>query len=346
MTTALLQTLDHPHFIPLRNRIVMSAMSRGFATDDHHATDAMRDYYARRAAAGAGLILTEGTVIHKSGDGWNNAPYIASAAHADSWRPVVAAVHDAGGAIACQLWHCGRISHADYTGDAPVSSTNQAAAGINRQNGKPYGEPRALAAEEMPQIYAHYVAAAGHAMAAGFDAIELHLGHGYLADQFLDARVNDRTDIYGGSVENRCRFALELLREILQVVEPRRVIVRISPSRFMGGIYEWPDLDAMLDYFIPALAHSGLQVLDVSCANSDYFETSGKIIRRIRASWPGLIIGGASLSVAQAEAEVADGWLDMVTWGRAFMANPDLATKIAQGTEWTPYEDAMRETLF
>jgi len=343
--SSLLKKLDSEYFIPLRNRVVMSAMSRGFATPDHHATDDMRDYYARRAQGGAGLILTEGTLIDKSGDGWNNAPYIASDAHAESWKPVVDAVHEAGGAIACQLWHCGRISHSDYTGDAPVSSTNQAAAGTNRQNGKPYGEPRALEASEMPTVYGYYVDAAKRSIDAGFDAIELHIGHGYLADQFLDARVNDRTDEYGGSVENRCRFALELVAEVLKNVPANRVLARISPSRFMGGIYEWPDIDEMLDYFIPQLWKLGLRTIDVSCANSDYFETSGKIIRKIRPNWPGIIMGGASLTQEQAEAELDGGFLDLVTWGRLFMANPNLVQKVEKGEPWTPYEDAMREIL-
>jgi len=343
--TSLFDPLDRTDFIPLRNRTVMSAMSRSFATDDRFVTPAMRDYYARRAEAGAGLILTEGTLIDKSGDGWRNAPYIASDAHAESWRPVLDAVHAAGGAIACQLWHMGRISHADFTGDAPVSSTSRAAEGMNRQNGKPYGEPRALKVEEFPGVYRLFSAAAERAIKVGFDAVELHFGHGYLIDQFFDARVDDRTDDYGGSVANRCRFGLELLAEVLKVVPAERVIIRISPSRFMGGIYDWPDLDEMIAYLIPALRDLGLVAIDVSCANSDYFQTAGRVVRMIRPLWDGILIGGASLSAEQAEAELAAGLLDMVTWGRAFIANPDLPAKIKAGQPWTPFEDAMRETL-
>jgi len=345
MVTGLLEPLSRPDFIALRNRTVMSAMSRGFATPDHLVTDAMRDYYAARAAGGAGLILTEGTIIHPSGDGWNNAPHIANTAQADSWRKAIDAVHADGGKIACQLWHCGRISHSDYTGDAPVSSTSVAAGGINRQNGKPYGDPRPLDIAEMPTVYGYYVDAATRALDAGFDAIELHIGHGYLADQFLDARVNDRTDAYGGSVENRCRFALELVAAVLKVVPADRLIARISPSRFMGSVYEWPDLDEMLAYFIPALEKLGLRALDISCANSNYYDTAGPIVRKVRPMWKGVLMGGASLTAEQAEAEIAGGYLDCVTWGRAFIANPDLVAKIADGTPWVPFEDAMRDTL-
>ncbi len=344
--TTLLDPLNHSGFIALRNRTVMSAMSRGFAGEGHHATAAMRDYYKRRADGGVGLILTEGTLVHESGDGWNNAPYIASDAHAESWKPVVDAVHQSGAAIACQLWHTGRISHSDYTVVQPVSSTNIAAGGVNRQNGKPYGEPRALTPDEMPTIYGYFADAARRSIEiAGFDAVELHVGHGYLADQFLDARVNDRTDQYGGSVENRCRFALELIEAVLKAVPADRVIARISPSRFMGGLYDWPDLEEMIAYFIPALQKLGLVALDISCANANYFDTAGRIVRMVRPLWNGVLIGGASLTAEQANTELEAGLLDAVTWGRAFIANPDLVAKIESGAAWAPFEDAMRETL-
>lgn len=341
----LLTPLASP-FLEARNRTVMSAMTRGFADPDHCATPEIADYYRRRAEGGVGLILTEGVVIHPTADGYRDVPRIATAKQADSWRPVVDAVHEAGAKIACQLWHCGRISHSDFTdGHAPVSSTTRAAEGLNRQNDKPYGEPRALAAEEMPEVYGYFVDAAHRALSVGFDAVELHLGHGYLADQFLDARVNDRTDRYGGSVENRCRFVLELLDRVFAEVEPNRVMARISPSRWMGGLYDWPDLDEMLAHLIPEMWNRGLRILDVSCANADYFATSGRIIRTVRPHWNGVILGGASLSQEDAEAEVRDGWLDMVTWGRSFLANPDLTRRIENGAVWLPFENEMRNVL-
>jgi N-ethylmaleimide reductase len=342
----ILEPLEADAFISVRNRTVMSAMTRGFADGDHNATPGIVEYYRRRAAGGVGLILTEGVVIHPSADGYNNVPHIATDAQAESWRPVVEAVHAEGGKIACQLWHCGRISHPDYTGGVPpISSTDRAAEGVNRQNDKPYGVPERLTVEHMPVVHEYFVEAAKRALTVGFDAVELHLGHGYLADQFLDARVNDRTDEYGGSIENRCRFALDSVEHILAVIPSDKVIARISPSRFMGGLYDWPEMDEMLDYLIPRLWALGLRVLDVSCANADYFQTSGRAIRKIRPMWPGVIIGGASLTKEQAEGELDAGHLDMVTWGRAFIANPDLPQKIAQGAEWTAFENGMRDTL-
>jgi len=305
----------------------------------------MAAYYTRRAEGGAGLILTEGTLIHASGDGWANAPYIAEAKHADAWRKVVDGVHAEGGAIACQLWHMGRISHEDFTGDAPVSSTSQAAAGVNRQNNKPYGTPRALEASEMPGIYGLFADAAERALGAGFDAVELHMGHGYLPDQFMDGQVNDRTDQYGGSVENRCRFALELVEAVTKRVPGKQVMARISPSRMMGGLYEWPELDEMIAHLIPALGQLGLGALDVSCANSPYAETAGRMVRKIRPLFDGVIVAGASLSPQEAEAELESGFVDAITWGRAFIANPDLVRKITHNEELAAFDDTMRNTL-
>jgi N-ethylmaleimide reductase len=346
MSLDLFAPLARSEFLPLQSRFVMSAMTRGFANQGHEATDAIAAYYTRRAAAGAGLILTEGVIIHHSGDGYNNVPHIETAAQAESWRPVIAGVHANGGKIACQLWHCGRISHSDYTGGvAPVSSTKQAASGMNRQNGKPFGEPRALSMDEMPTIYGYFADAAERALAVGFDAVQLHLGHGYLADQFFDARVNDRADAYGGSIENRCRFGLELLESVLNRVEARRTIVRISPSRFMGGLYDWPDLEAMVEFLLPRMWDMGLRTLDISCANANYFDTSGRVIRMARPLWPGVLMGGASLSVADAEAELKSGLLDAVTWGRAFLANPDLPHRIKRGEDLRAFDPSMLATL-
>ena len=240
---------------------------------------------------------------------------------------------------------CRSISHEDYTGVQPVSSTNRAAEGINRQNNKPYAAPRPLDADEMPTIYGYYKDAAIRSFDAGFDAIELHMGHGYLADQFLDARVNDRTDRYGGSIENRCRFALELVESVLEIAPHDCVSARLSPSRFMGSIYDWPDLEEMIAYLIPRLHELGLGALDISCANSDYHQTSGRIVRLVRPLWDRTIIAGASLSVADAERELDEGWIDLVTWGRAFIANPDLTRKIETGEPWLEFTQEMRDTL-
>lgn len=326
----------------LKNRTVMAAMTRGFADKDHCATQLMKEYYERRAQDGIALILTEGVIIHPSGDGYNSVPHIANSQQAQSWLPVIEAVHKHNSKIACQLWHCGRISHSDYTGGIPpVSSTNKPAEGMNRQNQKPFGTPIALTKEGISEVHDYYIQAVERALSVGFDAVQLHLGHGYLADQFFDARINDRTDEYGGSVENRCRFAIELTQKVLSKFPHEKIMVRISPSRDMGGIYDWPDMEAMLMHLLNAFWSQGIRTLDISCANADYFKTSGRVVRMARPQWKGILMGGASLTPEQASSEISEGLLDMITWGRFVLANPDFITKLKDNRPLTEFSREM-----
>ncbi len=342
----LLDPCSLPFLGDLKSRVVMSAMTRGFAGPGHAATPEIAEYYGRRADSGVGLILTEGTIIDASADGYNDVPHIATHQQTESWRQVVDRVHASGAKIFSQLWHCGRISHSDYTGGlAPVSSTGRAAEGHNRQNDKPFGTPRALETAEMPTVYAMFGKAAKNALDAGFDGVQLHMGHGYLVDQFFDARVNDRTDAYGGSVANRCRFALEALESVLGEIDPEKLMVRISPSRDMGGLYDWPDLDDMLNYLIPGFQALGLKMLDVSCARADYYETSGRIIRMVRPQWQGLLMGGASLDRDQAEQELSEGLVDLVTWGRHILANPDFVARLSANKPLDDFDPSMLSSL-
>ncbi len=347
MNSILLEPFASEYLGRLKNRVVMSAMTRSFADKNHCCTGLMADYYARRAQDGTALILTEGVIIHPSGDGYNNTPHIWNKKQADSWKKAIKKVHQAGSKIFCQLWHCGRISHKDYTGGIqPVSSTDKQADGVNRQNNKPFSAPRALLTEEIPGIYNMFLNAASNAITAGFDGVELHLGHGYLADQFFDARINDRADKYGGPVKNRCRFALELTEAVLSKHGPDKVMIRISPSRYMEKLYDWPDLKEMLDYLIPALAKTGLRLLDISCARADYYETSGRVIRMIRPEWPYLLMGGASLSHQQAVEEIKQGYLDMATWGRFILANPDFVSRLKQDIEPLAMDPSILKVLY
>ncbi len=346
ITGSLCAPWEHPLLGRLQSRVVMTAMTRSFAGPGHVATEAMAAYYARRAAHGVGLVLTESTAIAPVADGFPDAPRMHTRAQIESWRLVTDAVHEAGAQIFAQLLHAGRISHEDYTdGVQPVSATTRNADGINRRNGKPYAVPHALRADEMPAVYDEFCRASTAALGAGFDGVELHLAHGYLPDQFLDARVNDRSDAYGGSVENRCRFALDLTAAVLAECGANRVMVRISPSRWMNGTYDWPDLPAMLAYLIPSLDVLGLRMLDVSCARSDYFETSGRVIRMLRPLWPHLLLGGASLTAAEALAELDAGLLDLVTYGRLLLANPDLVERMRDGRPLVPFDNAMLDVL-
>jgi N-ethylmaleimide reductase len=339
-------TINIPGIGTSKNRFCMAAMTRGFASSGHLSNEKIKEYYVKRARGGAGLILTEGVVVHESADGYNNVPHIQTRQQAESWMPTIAGVHGEGSLIVCQLWHCGRISHPDYTGgQPPQSSTSRPAEGINRQNGKPFGTPERLTREGIRKTHDLFVSAARNALEVGFDGVQLHLGHGYLADQFFDARINDRDDEYGGTSENRCRFALELIERVVGELGADKICLRISPSRDMGGIYDWPDLAEMLAYLIPKISGLGIRLLDVSCARADYYATSGRIIRMIRPAWSGLIAGGASLTKEQAESELSDHNLDLVTWGRHFIADPDLPKRFLEGIPLTPFDAAMLKEL-
>ena len=346
MSKILLSELKIDKVGTFQNRVVMSPMTRGFADNNHCATKDISNYYERRAKNGIGLIITEGIIVHPSADGYNNVPHMFTEEQMLSWKKVVDVIHKHKTKIYAQLWHCGRISHSDYTGGlAPVSSTNNQASGINRQNQKPFGKPRALDLNEIKKIYNMFNHSAELALRAGFDGIQIHMGHGYLVDQFLDANINDREDIYGGSIDNRIRFAIELLNSLIKNIGYEKIMVRISPSRFMNGIYEWPDMMAVLDRLLKEFDDSGLRQLDISCANSNYFETSGKVIKLIKKQWPHLLIGGASLTIDEAENEIREGNLDMITWGRLILANPDFVKLVKKGLPLKNFDNIMRETL-
>ena len=347
MSHKLLSELKIDKVGTFQNRVVMSAMTRGFADKNHCATPEILEYYEKRAKNDVGLIITEGIIVHPSGDGYNNVPHLSTNEQMLSWKKIVDSVHKYKTKIYAQLWHCGRISHSDYTnGFDLISSTNNAAKGTNRQNQKPFGTPRALRLDEMDSLYNMFNHSAELALKAGFDGVEIHMGHGYLVDQFLDNNINDRQDKYGGTVENRIRFAIELLKSLIKKIGHDKIMIRISPSRIMGGLYEWPDKTIMLEKLLKEFDLSGLRQLDISCANSDYFETSGKIIKEAKKIWPHLLIGGASLTIEEAENEINLGHLDMVTWGRAILANPDFVKLIEKNLPLRKFNDTMRESLF
>ena len=346
MSNKLLSEIKIDKIGSFQNRVVMSAMTRGFADKNHCATSDILNYYESRAKNDIGLIITEGIIIHPSADGYNNVPYLFTDQQMLSWKKIVDAVHKYKTKIYAQLWHCGRISHSDYTnGIDPVSSTNNPATGINRQNQKPYGKPRALKTNEMESVYKMFAHSAEMALKSGFDGVQIHMGHGYLVDQFLDGNINNRKDKYGGTIENRIRFAVELLDSLIKKIGNEKIMVRISPSRMMGGLYEWPEMMDTLEKLLKEFDAAGLRQLDISCANSNYFETSGKIIRKIRKQWPHLLIGGASLTIDEAENEITEGLLDMVTWGRAILANPNFVKLIEKKLPLKEFNNSMRESL-
>jgi len=328
----------------LKNRIAMAPMTRSFSSLDHRAATQAESYYGVRAESGAALILTEGIIVDPTGDGYLDVPYLCNSQQAESWKPIIDRVHKAESKIIAQLWHCGRISHEDFTGGVPpLSSMNEAAEGVNRQNNKPYGIPRAMETEEGAIVVRQFTDAARLACSVGFDGVEIHAGHGYLIDQFLDGNLNKRTDRYGGSVSNRCRLLFEIVESVTKVIASDKIIVRLSPRREVGPkTVEYAELHSMLTELAQGLWERGVRIVDISNAHARYAPNSGEIIRIFRPFWRGLIIGGASLSLEDAQQEVRSGMLDLVTWGRSFIANPDLAKKMQ---DHEPLKDFDRQML-
>ncbi|MBV1861595.1 MAG: alkene reductase, partial [Nannocystaceae bacterium] len=217
--------------IELQNRVVMAPLTRGRAQPDGTPTALLRTYYRQRASAG--LIVTEATAISSQGTGWFRAPGIYTDDHERGWKPVTDAVHERGGKIVLQLWHMGRASHRDFhNGELQVGPSAIAVSGtINTPNGpKDYEAPRALETSELPGITEDYVAAARRAIAAGFDGVEVHAANGYLLDQFIRDGSNKRTDDYGGSLENRWRFPLQVVEAVAGAIGAGRTGVRLSPT--------------------------------------------------------------------------------------------------------------------
>jgi N-ethylmaleimide reductase len=316
------------------NRIFMAPLTRGRATREHVPTEAMVRYYAQRATAG--LILTEATGISRQGLGWPYAPGLWSDEQADGWKPVTTAVHAAGGRIFAQLWHMGRIVHPDYLGGAaPVSASATTAPhkAYTYDGKKPYAQARALEENELPGVVQDYVRAAKNAIAGGFDGVQVHAANGYLIDQFLRDGSNRRTDRYGGSVENRVRFLRDVVSAVAGAVGADRTGVRFSPNGDSQGVD-----DSHPETLFPAAAKvlQDLGVAFLELREPDAQGTFGKtdvpkVSPRIREVFSRTLILNSDYTKETGEAALASGIADAITFGRPFIANPDLPARLAKG---------------
>jgi len=328
-------------FAPLRlgainapNRVFMAPLTRNRAHADGTPSDLAAEYYRQRASAG--LIIAEATQIDPRGKGYLDTPGIHADAHVAGWRKVTDAVHEAGGRIALQLWHVGRLSHVSLqpNGDAPLApSALTAEAQVFTANGfEATSAPRALSTDEIFGIVAQYVAGAKRAMDAGFDAIEVHAANGYLIDQFLRDSSNQRDDAYGGSVENRTRFLVEVISAVTDAVGADRVGVRLSP--LAGGPHMIDsDPDTTFGYAVDQLNGHGLAYLHFleRMAPDGRSADEEAVLKRVRARWNGVFIGNGAYDGDSGAAAVESGYADAIAFGRPFLANPDLPARIAQG---------------
>ncbi|MFZ7096617.1 alkene reductase [Luteimonas dalianensis] len=325
--------------LKLRNRIVMAPMTRSRAPST--VPDALTaTYYGQRADAG--LIITEGAQVSEQARGYLFTPGMHSAAQVQGWKAVTAAVHERGGAIFAQLWHVGRVAHCSVQPfeRAPVAPVAVAAAGVNaygyREDGTPgqmpASTPRALETDEIPKVTADFVAAARNAIEAGFDGVEIHGANGYLFEQFINGGLNTRDDRYGGaSIDNRLRLLLETTDAVAGAIGSQRTGVRVSP---FNRVFDMPAFDGEADTWM-ALARElqprSLAYVHLSNRGSLLANAGRDFLRRFRQACGGTFIIAGNYDRAGAEADLDNGFGDLVAFGRPFISNPDLVERLRNG---------------
>jgi N-ethylmaleimide reductase len=315
------------------NRILMAPLTRGRATRDHVPTPVMVDYYRRRASAG--LIISEATGISRQGLGWPYAPGLWTPQQVEGWKPVTAAVHDAGGRIFAQLWHMGRLVHSSVTGQQPVSSSPIAAPGHAHTYGDnaDYETPRALEVADIPALLDSYAQAARNAIAAGFDGVQIHAANGYLIDEFLRNGVNHRDDDYGGSPENRVRLLREATSIVVDAIGADRTAVRLSPNGDTQGTDD-SDPASLFPVAAQALDALGIAFLELRELTPEGTYGSSDVPRQsplIRRHFQGPLILNSDYTVDSAQAALDSGVADAIAFGRPFIANPDLVERLRTG---------------
>ena len=322
--------------VELKNRIVMAPMTRSRAGEGLAPTEMNATYYAQRASAG--LIVTEASQVSERGIGYTSTPGIHTDEQVAGWRKVTNAVHDRGGKIFLQLWHVGRISHPSLqpNGELPVAPSAIAPEGevFTYEGPKPFVTPRALETSEIPGIVAEYAHGARMAEKAGFDGVEIHAANGYLIDQFLQDNSNHRTDEYGGSVENRARFMLEVTEAVVGVWGANRVGIRLSPRGTFNSMGDSNRAETF-SYAVEQLARYNLAYLHLIEAIAGPMANSAvegeRLTPRLRQLFHGPIIANGGYDKTTAEAVIDRGEADLVAFGVPFIANPDLPERFASG---------------
>lgn len=330
--------------LTLNNRIVMDPLTRSRAGPGNVPTQLNALYYAQRASAG--FIVSEATQIAPEGQGYISTPGIYSGEQIEGWKCVTKAVHVANGHIVLQLWHVGRISHPSFQpgGAAPVapSAIKPNAQAFTAKGLEPIPTPHALETAQIRRIIEQYDHAARNAIAAGFDGVEVHAANGYLIDQFLQDRTNKRTDQYGGSIENRSRFLMEVVDAVTAAVGAERTGVRISPQNTMNDIAD-SDPQALFNYVAEHLSGKGLAYLHIIVG-----DTSGKQVppfdyAKLKRLFGGIVIANNGFDKERANKIIAEGSADLIAFGTPFIANPDLVIRLFLDAPLIPVD---RTTLY
>jgi 12-oxophytodienoic acid reductase len=326
----------------LSHRIVLAPMTRQRSYGNVPQPHAIL-YYSQRTTPG-GLLIAEATGVSDTAQGYPDTPGIWTKEQVEAWKPIVDAVHEKGGIFFCQIWHCGRVSNYKFrpNGEAPVSSTDKSLASGKRASGDviEYSPPRRLETDEIPKIVNDFRLAARNAIEAGFDGVEIHGAHGYLIEQFLKDETNDRTDQYGGSLENRCRFALEIVEAVSKEIGPERVGIRLSPfANYQQSGDSNPE--ALGLYMVNALNKFGIvychmveprMILVIEKA-----ETTHSLLP-MRKAFNGTFIVAGGYDRADGNKAVSSGYTDLVAYGRFFLANPDLPKRFELDAALNKYD--------
>lgn len=333
------------------NRVVMAPLTRDRAGPGGVPTDMTVEYYRQRASAG--LIIAEGTQISPLGQGYLDTPGIHSAEQVAGWRRVTDAVHEAGGKMAVQLWHVGRISHTSLLGEGqtPVSSTNRTADArtFTAKGFEQVSSPRALTSAEVSSVVDDFRRAARNAMDAGFDAVEVHGAHGYLVEQFLRDSINDRVDEYGGSIENRVRFATEVMTAIAAEIGGDRAGLRLSPVSPVNDTGPDSATQETFNLVVERMAQLKLAFIHIVEGETGGARDYGSLdyealrtrfkARNERGAW--IVNNGYTRTMALDAVE--QGAADAVAFGKFFISNPDLVERLMRGA---PLAMPVAETMY
>ena len=324
--------------LELPNRVIMAPLTRCRADENRVPSIEAVEYYRQRASAG--LILTEATSVDPMGVGYPDTPGIWSDEQIEGWRRVTDAVHEAGGRISLQLWHVGRVSDPIYLGGAqpvaPSAIKPDGTVSLVRPQ-KEFETPRALETSEIPGVVDAFRRGARNAKEAGFDGVELHGANGYLIDQFLQSSTNHRTDEYGGSVENRARFALEVTDAILQEWNANRVGYHISPRADAHDMGD-ENLSETFGYLVRELSKRRLAFVFSRAGRDDEALTGG-----LRRQFDGVWIANQNVSVDEAEQLLESDQADAISWGQQYIANPDLVERLRLGA---PLNEPVSSTFY
>ncbi|HQS61457.1 MAG: alkene reductase [Polynucleobacter sp. 16-46-70] len=335
--------------IELKNRLVMAPLTRMRAIDGDVPNPLAKTYYSQRA--GAGLIISEATQISSLGKGYPATPGIYSAEQTAAWKEIVDAVHAQGGKMVAQLWHVGRISHSSLHPEQGLPEAPSAVAPAGQTYGADwklhdYESPKAMSAQDISRLLNEFRLAAQNAKAAGFDGVEIHSANGYLLDQFLQDKTNQRNDQYGGSIENRLRLLSEVIESVSQVFSSDRIGVRLSPYGSFNDIGDSDPISLFnaviekLNTYHLAYVHM-IEPRSTTAGGNDQLDAQAPITSEMfRAAYQGKFISAGGYDQAMGEAVLEAGLADAVAYGRLYIANPDLAERFKQGAKLNPYNRA------